>query len=421
MEAMPVQTDPSCFYAHLYERMVDNASFLWLLRSLAVNRSNYFKEDLVVLDERIQAQLEGLMSSPEQSWELCVAALELKQPGEMFTSAIIAFNSLDVKKIQYVVEAASDDPLVMQGLISAMAWLPARRIHPWINKFLTSKDLSHKYFAVSACSLRREDPGELLGKMLERDDCIANDLLYSRLLRLIGELKRRDLSAHLFLALESESKCAQFWAAWSLVMLGDRSAVVNLKPFVMQESDFRYGAIEVAFRVLSIEDGRQWIGQLAKTPSSLRYAIQASAVFGDPQAIDWLIQQMGAPMTTRVAGEAFSTITGIDLEAHNLALSELPNLDALLPEDESDDIDLDDDEYLPFPDMDKVSAVWQKYKHRFVSGKRYFMGKPLAVEDFLHIYTVGNQRQRRAAALELSLFQPDRGLLNHADSSIGEQ
>lgn len=420
-ESPAIRTDPSEFYAHLYERMVDDASFLWLLRSLAVNRSNYYLEDVGALDNRIQAQLDGLMSSPEQSWDLCVAALELQQPGEMFTASVIAFRSLDVKKIQYVVEAASANLFVSAGLISAMAWLPDRLVHPWIRKFLTSKDLNHKYFAVAACSLRREDPGELLSKMLARDDCVQHHVLYARLLRLVGELKRLDLREYLAPAMASENTDVRFWAVWSAVMLGDRTASAQLKPFVMQQSELQVRAVELAFRVLSIEDGRQWIGLLAKTPANLRCAIHAAGVFGDPQAVAWLIQQMYAPISTRIAGEAFSTITGLDLEGYKLALDELPDLDELLPEDQSESVDLDDDEYLPFPDMDKVSAVWQKYSQRFVPGQRYFMGKTVSAEYLAHIYAVGNQRQRRAAALELCMLQPSQCLLNHADNGAVDE
>jgi uncharacterized protein (TIGR02270 family) len=182
-------------------------------------------------------------------------------------------------------------------------------------------------------------------------------------------------------------------------------------------------AIEVAFRVLPVAEARNWIGELAKTPSNIRQVIYASAVLGDPHAIDWLIQQMATPVTTRIAGEAFSTITGIDLEEHKLDLDELPDLDGQLPDDDAanESIELDDDEYLPFPDKDKILAVWQKYRQRFVSGQRYFFGKPISIDHLTYIYALGNQRQRRAAALELSLLQPANYVLNHATRRIDEQ
>ncbi len=421
MEAVSSQRDVGQAYAHLYERMVDDVSFLWLLRSLAVNRPAYYTEDLAELDLRIQAQLDALMSSPEQSWEWCVSALEFQQPGEMFTASIVAFRSLDVKKIQHVVETASTDERLIPALISALACLPGKRVNSWVKKFLTSKDLSHKYIAIAASSVRREDPGEILSKILNREDCIANVSLYARCMRLIGELKRRDLGAYLAAGMASENIDVKFWAVWSAILLGDKNAVSELKPYVMSDGDLKTRAIDVAFRVLSIDEGRQWISELAKDPANQRIVIYASGVFGDPHVIDWLVQQMANPVSTRIAGEAFSNITGVNLDEHKLALDELPNLDELLPEESAEDVELDDDEDLPFPDIDKVSAVWQKYKQRFVSGQRYFMGQPPSADYLSHIYSVGNQRQRRAAALELSLLQPARYLLNHAVTSIGDQ
>ncbi len=414
-------------YREIYDQLSEDASFLWLLRTNAVDQPNFRSNDLLILERRVDARLDGLMTAPEESWEFCVAAMETQQAGEVFAAAIVAFRSLDVSKIQCVIEAGLASPQGFKGLVSALGWLPGRLCHSWIKKFLTSKDLNHKYLAVAACSVRREDPREYLTNIFQREDCVAHVKLYARSLRLIGELKRRDLSAALPIAMQSDNPEILFWASWSAVMLGDKSVVKNLQPFVLKAGVNQARAIELAFRVLPVETARVWISDLAKDPAQIRNVIKATANLGDPHAINWLIAQMRIPVLTRLAGEAFTTITGIDLEEHRLALEELPDLDALFAnagpnEDPADaNVDMDEDERLPFPDVDKVAAVWQKYQQRFVSAQRYFMGQGMTAEHLTAAYASTNQRQRRAAAIELALLQPAQYLMNHAIKGLTEE
>src|SRR5690606_9458895 len=98
---------------------------------------------------------------------------------------------------------------------------------------------------------------------------------------------------------------------------------------------------------------------------------------GDPQVIPWLIAQMQNPQCTRLAGEAFSTITGVNLEEQKLVLENIPELDEILPDDiaEHEYFEISEDQNLPFPDVPKIAAIWQKYQQRFKPGTRYFMGK----------------------------------------------
>ena len=414
-------------YRDIYDQLSVDASFLWLLRTNAVNQPNFRSNDLLILERRVDARLDGLMVTPEESWELCAAAMETQQAGEIFAAAVLAFRSLDVSKIQCVIEVGLTSPQGFKGLVSALGWLPGRLCHSWIKKFLTSKDLNHKYLAVATCSVRREDPREYLTNIFQREDCIAHAKLYARSLRLIGELKRRDLSAALSIAMQSENPHILFWAGWSAVLLGDRSFVKNLQPFVLKAGVHQSRAIDLAFRVLPIETARAWISDLAKDPAQIRNVIKATANLGDPHAINWLIAQMRVPALSRLAGEAFTTITGIDLEEHRLALEELPDLDAILAkaapnEDPADsNVAIDEDDRLPFPDVDKVAAVWQKYQQRFVAGQRYFMGQGITEDHLTNVYNSGNQHQRRAAALELALLQPAQYLLNHAIKGLTEE
>ncbi|MGB3610467.1 MAG: TIGR02270 family protein [Cellvibrio sp.] len=411
-------------YLHFYDQYADDAAFLWLLRDNAVTQPHYFFHDLTELDERIDALLDALMSAPEESWEICERALStFQQAGESFVATILAFRSLDVRKIQTVVEYGLLNTETFKGLSSALAWLPGRLVHSWVKKFLTSKDLNHKYLAIAVCSARREDPREFLTQILQREDCMNHELLYARALRLVGEIKRFDLLPALRAGAMAESDAARFWAIWSQIMLGDRSQAVQLESWVFSHNPHHSHALELCFSAVSTENARRWISQLSKDSKDQRTAIKAAATFGDPQVINWLLSQMRIPALSRLAGEAFTTITGIDLEEHKLVLEDIPELEEVLPDDgaQNESLELDDDKNLPFPDVDKVSAVWQKYQQRFAHGQRYFMGKMLTADDagnhFRQIFSDGRQRQRARAALHLALSEPGQFLFNHAAKS----
>jgi len=65
---------------------VEEAAFLWLLRDIAVT-APYSLADLAVLDDRIEAHLDGLRITADAGWHSCVEGLQQKESGEVFTAA----------------------------------------------------------------------------------------------------------------------------------------------------------------------------------------------------------------------------------------------------------------------------------------------------------------------------------------------
>jgi hypothetical protein len=57
---------------------------------------------------------------------------------------------------------------------------------------------------------------------------------------------------------------------------------------------------------------------LAHNPDTMRLAVIGVGVIGDPVSIPWLIEQMTISELARVAGEAFTMITGVDIAYEDL-------------------------------------------------------------------------------------------------------
>lgn len=406
-------------FTNVIEQFVDDGAFLWVLRSIAVHQPHYTIEDLAELEQRISSCLDGVLSSPDLGWEIALAASDFEDSGESFVLSATAFRSMDVEKIKIAVEKGLVNDKTFAGLVSAMGWLPGTFVHSWVKKFFTSKELVHKHLAVAACSVRREDPREYLTRILEREDCREDFPLYSRALRLVGELKRHDLKPELEQALSHEDDEIRFYALSSLMLLGSRQAALALKPYVFAPGPLQQKAMAIAFRVLAISDARSAISELAATENAVRSVVEASGILGDPQAVPWLILQMRNADMARIAGEAFTLITGINLEENGLAI-DIPDLDGQMEAagEEPASEELDADENLPWPNVDKIAATWKTYGVNFAVGTRYFMGRPIERSHLKKQLTSAYQRQRKAAVLELALMDAHEPLVNVSAKNI---
>ena len=153
---------------------------------------------------------------------------------------------------------------------------------------------------------------------------------------------------------------------------------------------------------------------LAKNPANQRALLQGAGIAGDPHYVPWLIKQMDDLKLTRLAGESFSMITGLDLAYLDLDRKPPENFEAGPNDDPADpDVAMDPDDGLPWPDPERVQRWWSANQARFVAGTRYFMGEPVSRELCVRVLKEGFQRQRIAAAEYLCLLQPGTPLFQH--------
>ena len=113
----------------------EEASFLWILRDDAVRAPNYSVKDLADLDERVEANLDGLRVAGQFGWKTCEEALDVKEPGEVFTAGVLAFESGDNNCIQKVLEIGCTSAELERALISALGWISFDQIEASVNNF----------------------------------------------------------------------------------------------------------------------------------------------------------------------------------------------------------------------------------------------------------------------------------------------
>lgn len=387
----------------MVERYVEGGSFLWLLRDRAAIAPHYSLKDLAKLDGRVEAHLDGVRIAGDAGWEICRDALGPGESGEVFTAAVLAFERGDAARIQAVLAVADEKPETSRGLVSALGWLTWQQAEVHVAKLLTDESPLFRCVGLAACAAHRQDPGRALIDAL-RDE---HPILRARALQSIGELGRKDLLPHIQDNLMAEDDLCRCSAAWSAVLLGDADSAFILKKFVRPDFPWPEDALKLSMRRMAHAAAMDWQAELARTRGNLRLAIIAAGVIGDPALIPWLMEQMIQPELARVAGEAFTMISGVDMAFADLDGERPAGFESGPTEDpEDEDVELDPDEDLAWPNPELVNAWWQKNKSGFRSGERCFLGQPITSEHMEHALKTGRQRQRQAAALELSMLRP---------------
>jgi uncharacterized protein (TIGR02270 family) len=402
----------------IIEQHAEEAAFLWPQRDAAIHEPHYSLKDIAHLDDRLEAHIDGLRIAGETGWEICKQALALNEPGEVFVAALLAFEGDDGQLVDEVLKVAIEAPENWRALISALGWLSDEDYQRWVPGLLTANDLSYRRLAIAASVIHRQNSTTALAAAL--DDPEPN--FQARALRAVGELKRRDLLPALQQKFKSDDPACQFWATWSAVLLGDKTALDVLKTFATADSAFLEQALQIMLRVMDVPSSTKWLSDFTQSPEVLRHAVLGAGIIGDPMYIPWLINLMTVPEVSRVAGEAFSMITGVDLAYDDLDGEWPEGFEAGPTENpEDEDVAMDSDEDLPWPEQSLIQDWWEKNKNNFRVGARYLVGKPISVEHCQQVLNTGFQRQRLAAALELALLRKDEPLFNTSAPGLRQQ
>ncbi|MBS0172637.1 MAG: TIGR02270 family protein [Nitrospira sp.] len=390
----------------------EEAAQLRHVRSVLVAAPHVKLHHLRRLDDRIAAHLDGLAVAGEFGSELCDAGLESPGTGEVFCVAVRALGGRQVDGLDKVLAIAVVLPNLLTGLVSALGWVSAPDLKGIVGGLLASSDLFKQRIGVTACALHRVDPGAVLAGLIES----AEPTLRARALRCAGEVGRVDLLPALVSAIKDEDPECRFRAAQSAVLLGDRGAALALlRQTTFQPGPFRLPALALALFASDAASASELVKQVASQREDVRLLIRAVGFAADTARIPWLIGLMADNKLARVVGESFSFITGADLAWLDLERKPPEDFESG-PNDnpEDEDVSMDEDDGLPWPDQAKVQAWWAANSHRFEPGVRYFMGAPPTWEHCLQVLKDGYQRQRIAAAHYLCLLRPGTPLFNCA-------
>lgn len=385
----------------------EEAAFLWLLRNNAVHAPHYSLKDLAGLDDRVEAHLDGLRIAGDAGWEICKEGLSLEGSGEVFAAGVLAFESGEESRINEVLVVGSTSPELSRGIVSALGWIPFDQVKAHLHKLFVAESPAHRRIGIAGFAVHRQNPGQAL-----KDALAAGDpSLKARALKAVGELGRGDLLPAVQAHLNAADHHVLSAASWTAALFGDRVALSLLRSMVEEGGPQSESACRLLCRRMDLSEANRFQRLLAGRSRSLRLAVIAAGTVGDPVQIPWLIEQMTVPPMARVAGEALTMITGLDIAYEDFEGDKPQGFEAGPTEHPDDEhVEMDPDEDLPWPNPEKIQQWWGKRRIECRSGVRHLLGKPISDEGLMEVLRTGRQRHRAAAALELAISHPGRPL-----------
>jgi len=395
---------------NVVEEHTRQAAFLWSLRCRAIHQANYNLLHLGKLDRRVEAHLDGMSLGGERAWHFSEMALAEPSVGDVFAMAVRAIPDPQSPWFHRVFSLAAQLPSARRDLISACGWLAGADLKGIVATLLGAQDEVGRLVAIAACGMHRVDPGLVSARRLYD----ASAVVRARAMRTAGEIGLSEALSACAAAVDDEDPECQFWAAWSSVLLGHRGKALNvLARMGLEPGAHRPRAFRLSLQATSQNQAHGVLQELATDPVSLRWLIEGSGIVGDPTYVPWLIRHMSRRETARIAGEAFTLITGLDLALVDLERKPPEDFESG-PNDDPDDpnVDMDEDDGLPWPDPQRIQRWWDRNSSRFTGGMRYFMGAPPTREHCIDVLKNGYQRQRILAAHYLCLLEPGTPLFN---------
>ena len=214
----------------------ERAGFLWFLRSNAVRKPHFRLIDLVRLDGRLEANVDGLRVAGPAGHALALAALDDSGPGAFFAAAVVAIESNDVAVFDGLVERAlvaaenneaePYEPVnhIWRGLVSALAWVDQPRATRIIRRLFQGLQPRMHWLAIAVCGARRSMDHAGLETALAH----ASPLVRARAYRTAGQLGRADLVAQLRPGLTDDDPECRFWSAWAAARMGARGEALDV-------------------------------------------------------------------------------------------------------------------------------------------------------------------------------------------------
>jgi uncharacterized protein (TIGR02270 family) len=342
--------DVQTFIPEVINAHFDEAAYLYSEFQTEVKAAEPDATYLKGVVARIDANLDGLTINAEAAAKHCGAALEGEDAGEFFAAAYLAFQTGDLKKIKPLAEVAQGKPQLLEAFACGLAW------HPWdLSGFWATKFISAKQTAMAAVGLfcfnthKKSLPipfDDLLTRSLSEKNAPELPLLLS-----IAR-KNNDVTILPILQQQSASEVLddkQFQQLKTRLKLGDQSALLQLKTFVLSENDHREQALELTFSQLKKNEAKQWMGELKNTPEAERYLILAVGAMNEKPLMPWVVKQMEVPALARIAGKVFSQLSEQDLRKNEW----------IITDDSVDEqwLALEGDEELDWPDVAKIKQA----------------------------------------------------------------
>lgn len=383
----------------------ENVSALWVQRSNAVHAPHYMFTDLEHLDSRVEANLDGLRIAGDQSLLIIEENISGEEIGGYFAKSVLLLERDAGSKFYELAEGHSQSRNIFEELMSALTWVNPKYLSRIVKDLLSSSEPTLIELGLTACAAHQKPARKHVQVNLNSDN--AN--LRATAMEVAANLGLTEFGGLLSGVSDFESDRERFHCGRALAFLGEQKAGSKLlESIVTSDSFFSSKALNLLALMNDTTACKALLKSFDATGKRERDVIRGFGFLGDPAAVEWLISKTDNPNLSRLAGGSISMITGIDLADNDLETLGVPEgfLDAGPNDDPSDgNVALDEDEDLPWPDLEQVRRWWQS-SAKLPAGKQYLNGREKTEIEMQIVLKEAFQRQRSAAADSLALLNP---------------
>jgi uncharacterized protein (TIGR02270 family) len=398
----------------IYPRLINrqlakDAPYTWFQYDRAKQHARYRLADFSEQAGQLEAQIDALgialrSGEPVESW------LDTRDWGVCFVLALLGkrYNQTDL--FDHALDTLTEDEETHpREIADACLWdqTSIEELGFWIQRLSEHSSPVARQAAITVIStIDHEFTPEVMHGYLTDE----NQLVRIRLLDWFGENDHKEQLAFVQQHYDYAEPDIRFAAARAGALLGDKQSISALTPFSLANNLHMLEAITLLFiQTMETNQKSRWLESLwARDDAPTRAKLFAVAIAGLPEAVTKLFPAMVEDDTCRAAGEAFTLLTGADLEDQDLDASESSNCipcnnnEATLSQRRKIDPFISDwEDDLPYPCPDAVTDWWHHQQGHFVPGETYLAGLTTSKENLKSVLTQGNQRQRGLAALYL--------------------
>ncbi|TIT80208.1 MAG: hypothetical protein E5W57_03750 [Mesorhizobium sp.] len=335
--------------AAIVAQHAEDAAFLWLRRRREIDGPLLDETDIGRIDQRLDANLEGLMAAGKAGWDVAQARFaDYAEPGELFVLGAVALRWGDVKLVTSAIESSTTlGETGITSLSAAIARTPRDNLRPFVAKWLDTREPRLRALGLSALWHHRIDPGPRLQDLMSDPDTDVR----RRAIKLAGALKRRDLLPGVLAGLDGQGARERLTAALAACLLGEtRSAHPVVDLIVLTDPGLAAAAIEIRLLTTPTKPGKTWLRKHLEQPSRRCVATASVGLFGDRAVMPWLIERMREPEVVVAAGMSLRDLFEVDFGETDLFVTDT----AVLGDGFAD---LDGNS---LPAADRVEAWWDQ-------------------------------------------------------------
>ncbi|MCF6189963.1 MAG: TIGR02270 family protein [Cocleimonas sp.] len=392
----------------LQQQLKHDTPYAWFLRDQASVSPVFYRKHLAELDERLEAYLDCYLVS-QRAGESLLPILDMSDWGAVFVTALTAIRTNDTESFELALNALEEESQAKE-LSDAFCWTSFEQSKSFLDKAILDKNPLARIAGITAVAyFTPQISPELLDTFL-KDKSLG---VIAATIKVIGENKLNDYDEKLWEFLTHEDEEIRFRAAFSGNLIGVQGAYEALQKFCFgDETPYLREALSLLYQVMPEGDISNTLARIQKSSLSVRIKAYSIAMAGLPDMVPVLLEWMEDPEYAPLAGEAFSFITGADIEEDDLSILDVEICESqeapLAEKRKSDPWTEAYEDDLPWPDPELTGNWWKAHQQHFQNGTRYLAGKTLEENNLQAVLKNGTQPQRHIANLILSIQDPSR-------------